>query len=98
MSNQTFKQFIQSYDQDTIQDIADHGCASACVSGMIYYQETTDLYDLHCVELHEALDEYKECMGEWPSYVTDNLGCASLFKNSVVWLVAEIYAQELTNA
>lgn len=94
----TFKHFITEYDQDTLQDIAEHGCASACISGMIYYQETTDLYDRHCVELHEALDEYKENFGEWPSYVTDNLGCASLFKNAVVWLVAEIYAQEAVNA
>lgn len=95
---QTFKQFIQSYEQDTLQAIADHGCASACVSGMIYYQETTDLYDRYCVELHEALDDFKDNFGEWPDYVINNLGCVSLFKNAVVWFVAEIYAQGAINA
>lgn len=97
MSQSTFKQFIAQYDTDTLQDIAGHGCASACVSGMIYYQETADLYDLHCVELHEALNEYKENFGEWPQYVTDNLGYVSLFKNAIVWFVAEMYAQEAVN-
>lgn len=91
----TFKELIAEYDTDTLESIADHGCASACVSGMIYYQETSDLYDRHCVELHEALDDYKECVGEWPKYVTDNLGCVSLFKNAVVWFVAEVYAQSI---
>jgi hypothetical protein len=95
--SQTFKQFIQSYDKDTIQDIADHGCASACVSDMIYYQETAALYDKHCEELHDVLDDFKDNFGEWPDYVVNNLGSVSLFKNAVVWLVAEIYAQEAVN-
>ena len=97
MSN-TFKQLIQSYDQDTIQEIAGHGCASACVSGMIYYQETTALYDTHCEELHDVLADFKDNFGEWPDYVVNNLGEVSLFKNAVVWFVAEIYAQEAINA
>ena len=95
MSQFTFKNFIQSYDQDTLQSIAKYGCASACVKGLIYYQETAELYDNYCVELHEAVDGYKECFGEWPKYIIDNLGCASLFKNAVVWFVAEMYAQEM---
>ena len=96
MSQDTFKQWIAEYQQDTLNDITTHGCSGG-VSGMIYYQETNDLYDRYCVELHEAIDEYKQCVGEWPEYITNELGCSTTFKNAVVWFVAELYAQQLIN-
>ena len=96
-NTQTFKQWVSEYDQDTLHDIATHGCSGG-VAGMIYYQETGDLYDRHCVELHEVLENYKENFGEWPEYIINELGCATTFKNAVVWFVAEVYAQELVEA
>ena len=40
-----FKDYLlNTYDKEDIKTIAEHGCASACCSGIIYYRETADLY------------------------------------------------------
>lgn len=96
MSN-TFKQWmIDHYEIEELYTITEHGCISGCAGGLIYYSETCDIYDKFSNELHDALNDYKDQMGEWPSYVTENLGSVISFKNAVVWFVAEVYAYELT--
>lgn len=98
MSN-TFKQFIiNSYDAQELQEIAEHGCASGCAHGLIYYSDTVKAYEEHKDSLHAMLQDYKDNFGEWPSYITDNLGDYTQFANTVVWLCAEIVAQETVNA
>lgn len=95
MSN-TFKDFLQStYSHNELADIANHGCSGG-VGGMIYYTETSDLYKKHSESLHEILSQYKDAVGAWPEYVTDELGDDTRFFNAVVWFAAEWIAQELT--
>jgi hypothetical protein len=93
----TFKEFITSYDIEELQAIAEHGCASAAPGGMIYYSETTDLYNQHCNELHEVIGEWVDEIGFIPEYIAENIGDASTFKNGIVWAVAEYYANDILN-
>ena len=91
-----FKQFMaDTYDNDDLQAIAEYGCASAAPHKMIYYSETSALYDLHCDELHEVIGEWVDEIGFIPEYIAENIGCASQFKNSIVWAVAEYYANDM---
>jgi hypothetical protein len=97
MKTQNFKQWMKdTYDREELETIAQHGCQSG-VGGMIYYSETCALYDKHAEEMHDMIYEYKENFGDFPQYIIEELGCFTGFKNAVVWLCAEMIAQEMTN-
>jgi hypothetical protein len=92
---QTFKQWIKdTYEADQIEDIQRHGCEGG-VSGMIYYTETTALYDQYADEMHEVIGELTDQIGFIPEYVTRYIGSVAQFKNAIVWVVAEWYAGEI---
>ena len=94
----TFKDFIlDNYTEEERYDIAHNGCEGG-VSGMIYYDETTDLYNTYCYDLHDILDRAIEELGEVPEYITKNLRHAKLFKNAMVWFCAEVTAWETLQA
>lgn len=89
----------ENYTAEELEEITYHGCASGCAGTMIYYSDTSDLYDQYADELHEVLAFEVENFGECPKYITDALasGSLSVFKNAVVWFVAETYAFQLVN-
>lgn len=92
----TFKEWMQArYEPDELKDIAEQGCANAAPHGMIYYTETTDLYNRFSNELHETLGNWVEDIGFIPQYIAENIGNAIQFKNSIVWAIAEFYANDL---
>lgn len=92
-----FKTWMQEhYDYEELYTITEQGCISGCAGGLIYYQETGAVYDQFSEELHNMLEDYKDNVGEWPSYVLKNLGNVDCFKNAVVWFCAEVVALELT--
>ena len=94
----TFRQWMLTrYDKDDLVSIAEHGCISGCASGLIYYSETNDIYDKHCIELHNVLGYWIDMNGEAPEFVTQHLDSAISFKNAMVWFVAEFYANEFLN-
>lgn len=91
-----FKQWlVDNYEQNTLADMANHGCAGG-IGGLIYYTETKAVYRQFAEDLHEILNEYRDQVGEWPDYVTSELGDFVRFANAVVWFCAEFMAQELT--
>lgn len=91
-----FKQWmIDNYDHNELADIANHGCTGG-VGGMIYYTETVALYKRFADDLHAIVAEYHDAVGEWPRYVTDELGDFTRFANAIVWFAAEWVAHELT--
>ena len=92
---QTFKQWIkETYEPEQIEDIQRHGCEGG-VSGMIYYTETTALYDEFADEMHEVICELTEQIGFIPEYIIRYIGSVEQFKNAIVWVVAEWYAGEI---
>ena len=94
----TFKEWLKdTYEPEELKDIAEHGCASYAPGGMIYYSETTALYDKFCDDLHEIVAEYAESVGEMPRYIQDNFDSATAFKNAMVWLATELVAYDLSS-
>lgn len=98
---QSFKKFmLDTYEPTDLKDINNHGCASCAPSGMIYYHETTALYNQYEDELWEKLNSHAEDCGEGIfDYIVGALGkdqpsCASEFKNWLVWYCAESFAQD----
>lgn len=95
----TFKQFLaDTYSVDVLKEISEHGCASYAPGEMIYYSETCALYDLHCEELHEVIGYWTDEIGFLPNYILEHIGDAKSFKNAIVWVVAEYYANEMIAA
>ena len=100
MKNLTFKQWMQAqYEPQELKEIAEHGCASAAPGGMIYYTETTDLYNRFAEDLHDIVGDYMQSTGQDDlKYLSDNLGDAVQFRNAMVWLCAELVAYDLSSA
>lgn len=97
MENLTFRGWLlNTYEVDELKEIAEHGCASYAPAGMIYYSETTALYDMFADDLHETLGSWVDDIGFIPTYITENIGDVSLFKNAIVWAIAEYHAHDLT--
>ena len=65
---------------------------------MIYYSDTSALYDEYQDNLHEIVDEATSNFGEFPKYLTDNFGDTTQFRNAVVWFCAEYVAYELVGS
>lgn len=97
-----FVQFMaDTYEPEELQEIAQHGCESGCVSGMIYYSETAVLFDKYRDDLFDIIYNYGDETGlyelnDLPDYVRCNSGSFQTFANAVVWFCAEVVAHELT--
>ena len=91
---------LATYEHNELADICNHGCASGCASGMIYYSETSALFDKYRDDLFEMMSEYQERTGyseNLPAYVLTNSGTFATFANSVVWFCAELVAMYATD-
>lgn len=85
------------------QDLVEHG-ASAGFSGMIYYSETTALYEEFEDEIWDALSDDAAEMGiESPMKLivqfhgADLVNSDAQFRNLLVWYLAERVAREVTD-
>jgi len=98
-SIKTIKKYIlENWDKDEISDIARD--ITGGHSGLIYYRETSKLYDKFENELHDIMAYTQEQIGEdgLPDYVVKNSQGLDQFKNSVVWFCFEVLCQEISNA
>lgn len=95
-----FKRYmLENYTHNEMADIAMHGCQSGCASGMIYYTETTALFDKYRGGLFEIMAIQQEEMGytnTLPDYVQKNSDTFTSFANSVVWFCAEVISYNET--
>ncbi len=64
------------------KDLADHGCISGMVSGLIYYTDTHQFYDYYYYEIEKIRESYEEDFGT-PSQINGDL------KNSFAWFAFE---------
>ena len=91
---------LATYEHNELADICNHGCASCAPAGMIYYSETTELFDKYRDDLFDIMADYADNMGEpgtLPDYVQKNSGTFGLFANAVVWFCAELVAMYATD-
>ena len=93
---QSFEQYLAAnYTTTELQDIARYGCEGG-VSGMIYYEETTELYKRFAKDLHDIVDIFISEQGYFPEFISKNIGSTELFYNAMVWFCTEIIANNLT--
>lgn len=94
----TFKQWLENqYSTDELLEIAQHGCSSGVAHGLIYYSETSAIYQKYADDIHEIVGEYVESMGEMPTNLVNSINSAVNFQNDMVWLATELVAYDLTS-
>ena len=90
----TFIDFLKQYDKEDLETMSEHGCEGG-IDGMIWYQDTTDIYNQYDDELHEIYENTMEFGSSAPEYIQENLGSARRFKNAMVWLCAEVMSRTI---
>ena len=93
----TAKETILSlYDQDTLTDIAAHGCASGCASYHIFTSDCCDFYNNH----QDEIDDYLcDSLGiDSPMELTSECGNIQHAMNHLCWIFIEMIAQEETDS
>ncbi len=100
--NNTFTQYIKGqYDLAELKEVYEHGCASGCISGLIYYRETNDIYSRFKDQIWEILQETADQMGFdnvielLASNDKASLDTPQTFENHMVWFAVEIIAGQL---
>lgn len=99
----TFQQWLEHHlDHDQLCDLAHYG-AAAGVPGLIYYTETTRLYQRYHDEIWDALAEHTDAFG-YPTIpsliasfpIAQHVTDAATLRNALVWYPAEHSALCLT--
>ena len=98
----TFKQWMQEqFDHDELKDMVNHGVNNG-FSGLIYYSETTALYQQYKDEIWDILYEESEAFGVSilemlaQTRLGKDAATAYQFENFLVWFAAENIARDLT--
>ena len=101
MKYKTIKSFVENnFDANEIDMICRYGCENG-FNGIIYYSETTALYDKFQEEIWEMLWRESEEQGvsvmELISVFNnaDSIGSDAQFKNALVWFAVEQIAYEI---
>lgn len=93
-NNDPHDYLCDTYDMDTLKDIANYGCISGAAHGHIYYKDTIEFYDQYWERIH---DDYKLIFGEHIIKAAVNAGMDDIIsiQNWCTWWFIEQYA---TNA
>jgi len=100
---QSFKAWMkENYEDDELEDIAKYGAQSG-FHGMIYYHETSKLYDKYHQDIWTMINEDADDMGLSAIEMISSFNGGKdvyddkTFKNLLVWYSAERVAAELTD-
>ena len=98
--NDIYESAIEDYDnkEEFDEDLAKHGCISGIVGGLIYFWETTELFDNFEDECNEWLEELTKETGLNPFELFHNWDVAinsEHNKNTVIWAMFEEYVANM---
>ena len=104
----TIKQWVletysNDHDNNEIKDIAEHGCASGCAIGLIYYYETVKFHDEFEQQIWDMLyeDAQDQCITTIELIAQfngqNNVCSMDSFKNLLAWYAVERVCHEIIN-
>ena len=81
-----------TYDMDTLKDIANHGCISGCASSHISYKDTCEFFDQY---EERIINDYELIFDESIFKAAVNAGMDDIIsmKNWCTWWFIEDYAE-----
>ena len=89
-----YDEIIETYDMETMEEIAGHGCSSGVCSKHIYYGDTVAFYDKYEDEITDYFrDNYDSDF--LVNRFKDADGYLRYYKNDVVWAYIEAISMDV---
>ena len=93
-NNEGRNQLLKDYDQEQMQEIADHGCKSGVCSEHIYYADTIAFFDKYEGEILDLIHE-RYGVDELVSIFKRSEACYDMYRNECTWLFIENVATDV---
>jgi len=93
-NNEGRNQLLKDYDQEQLQEIADHGCTSGVCSQHIYYADTIAFFDKYEGEILDLI-HVRYGVDELVSIFERSEACYDMYRNECTWLFIENVATDV---
>ena len=93
-NNEGRNQLLKDYDQEQLQEIADHGCQSGVCNQHIYYADTISFFDKYEGEILDLIHE-RYGVDELVSIFKRSEACYDMYRNECCWLFIENVAADV---
>ena len=93
-NNEGRNQLLKDYDQEQLQEIADHGCKSGVCNQHIYYADTISFFDKYEGEILDLIHE-RYGVDELVSIFKRSEACYDMYRNECTWLFIENVATDV---
>ena len=93
-NNEGRNQLLKDYDQEQLQEIANHGCQSGVCSQHIYYADTIAFFDKYEGEILDLIHE-RYGVDELVSIFKRSEADYNMYQNECCWLFIENVAQDV---
>ena len=93
-NNEGRNQLLKDYDQEQLQEIADHGCISGVCSKHIYYADTIAFFDKYEGEILDLI-HVRYGVDELVSIFKRSEACYDMYRNECTWLFIENVATDV---
>ena len=93
-NNEGRNQLLKDYDQQQLQEIADHGCISGVCSKHIYYADTIAFFDKYEGEILDLI-HVRYGVDELVSIFKRSEADFDMYKNDCTWLFIENVATDV---
>ncbi len=93
-NNEGRNQLLKDYDQETMQEIANHGCQSGVCSQHIYYADTIAFFDKYEGEILDLI-HVRYGVDELVSIFKRSEACYDMYRNECTWLFIENVATDV---
>ena len=93
-NNEGRNQLLKDYDQQQLQEIANHGCESGVCSQHIYYADTIAFFDKYEAEILDLI-HIRYGVDELVSIFKRSEACYDMYRNECTWLFIENVATDV---
>jgi len=93
-NNEGRNQLLKDYDQEQLQEIADHGCVSGVCSKHIYYADTIAFFDKYEAEILDLI-HVRYGVDELVSIFKRSDADYDMYRNECCWLFIENIATDV---
>ena len=93
-NNEGRNQLLKDYDQEQLQEIADHGCQSGVCNQHIYYADTISFFDKYEGEILDLIHE-RYGVDELVSIFKRSDADYDMYRNECCWLFIENVASDV---
>ena len=93
-NNEGRNELLSIYDQESMQEIANHGCESGVCSQHIYYVDTIAFFDKYEGEILDLI-HVRYGVDELVSIFKRSEACYDMYRNECTWLFIENVATDV---